>query len=115
MRFGETITRLQAGVKVDPYSLAQAPDWDNPAQTLIEGCVVYPRGQVGTENTATGRDQIARQTLTVLLPPGAQLNPRDRVIYRDAQFEVIGFQFEFRNPFTGWTPGTQTTIERIEG
>jgi hypothetical protein len=115
--FGETILRLQAGQDIDPYSgePVSAQDWVNPTATEVHGCVLYPSGMVGAEQVDVGRPEIAQQTLTVLLPPGVELDPSDRVQYRGNMFDVVGFTFQFVNPFTGWAPGGQATIRRRQG
>lgn len=113
--YGETVTRLQPHYQGDPYGGAPQPNWADPIRTEIPGCVVYPLGAVGDEQIDVGRPEITQQTLTVLLPPGTELDSGDRVEYRGHDFEVIGATFQFRNPFTGWQPGGQATIRRIQG
>ena len=113
--FGETIIRLQPGVTDDPYTGAPSADWNHPVRTEITGCVVYPYGAVGNESVDIGRPEMTQQALTVLIPPGVELDPTDRVEYRGNEFDVVGFSFQYVNPFTGWSPGGQATIKRHGG
>jgi hypothetical protein len=112
---GETITRVQPGPVTDPFSGEPSfEDWDNPIYTEIPGCVLYPRAAGAEETNEAGRTQV-QQTLTLLVPPGVELDPDDRVEWRGHTYEVLGFTFQYVNPFTGWNSGGQTTIRRIEG
>lgn len=115
--YGSTVTLVQAGLVDDPYSGQPGLDWGNPTRTPIVGCVVYPYGQVGNESVDVGRPEIAQQTLTVLLPAGyaSKISQSDRIEYQGHEFEVIGFGFDYLNPFTGWAPGGQITIRRRQG
>jgi hypothetical protein len=110
---GETITRLRPVTTTDPYSQEQRVDWDQPpAQQDVEGCTVY-LASTG-ETLDVGRDQ-ATETLTVLLPSGADIDPADRVIIRGNTYDVQGFPFDWIHPMTGWSPGAQITVTRRRG
>lgn len=114
--YGETITWLQPGKMDDPYSGESLPDWNNPVATEIPGCVLFPANASGnTENSDVGRPEQVVQTLTVLLPPGVELEPPDKVVARGHTFDVIGFTDQFVNPYSGWAPGGQVTIRRQYG
>jgi len=113
--YGETITRLQPGVINDPYSGKPGPDWNNPIRTEIPGCIIYPTGRAAAETADVGRPEQVVDTLTVLLPPDASLDSSDRVEWDGNEYEVLGNTFQFKNPFTGWTPGGQAIIRLTKG
>jgi hypothetical protein len=111
---GVTITRLQPGTTLDPYSLREVADWGQTTRTTIEGCIIAPFGQ-GTGETQTLDRERTTQTLNVLLPPGTEINRQDRVEIGGDQFTIVGIPYRIIHPFTGWEPGIQLRIEREYG
>ena len=110
---GETVTRLRAVRVVDPYSLEPTGlDWSTPEMLDIAPCAVYPAST--DELIGVGRDQKI-ETLRVLLPPGADVAPEDRLRVRGVVYEISGWPFDYLHPMTGWRPGGEVTITRSEG
>jgi hypothetical protein len=106
--FGETITVKRAGTRVDPYSGENVEDWATATTFEIEGCAIYPTDSV--ETASVDKTSVV-SGYTVLAPPGSDVRRKDRVSYRGADREVVGDPFDWRNPFTGWTPGVAFEIE----
>jgi hypothetical protein len=51
----------------------------------------------------------------VVAPYGADILAGDRVVVRGLTCEVQGRPFDWRNPFTGWAPGTLVRAKIVEG
>jgi len=112
---GETVTRLRAKRVDDPYSgQSDGLDWADPERAEITGCAVYPAGSGIEDVTTVGRDQ-SRDALTVLAPPGADIETLDRLEIRGHTYQVQGFPHDYRHPMTGWQPGMAVTAIRREG
>lgn len=82
----------------------------------IEHAAVYAtdaNGYAGNETTG-GMDQVIAG-LGVLLPPGTDVEPLDRMRIRGQLWEVDGHPNAMRSFFTGWTPGVLCTLRRVEG
>jgi hypothetical protein len=90
----------------------------------IPGCIEYPTAttEEGTTNTHVTDNR------ELLLPPGSDILATDRVllhplgvaivapddpIRRTNIYQVLGGAKDWQNPFTGWHPGMQVSLERI--
>lgn len=105
--YGETVTRIRSVERDqfgDPIGAAE-PDLDIP------GCGVAPR-QAG-EQIGQGRIAVT-SGLTLYVPPGADVLPSDRFEVRGAVWEVEGEPAVWRSPFTGWEPGREVQLTRVE-
>ena len=61
-----------------------------------------------------GQDVVTTQP-TVFLPPGTDVSAIDAVDVAGQRFEVDGDPKDWRNPFTGWTPGVEVKLRRVTG
>lgn len=106
--FGRTVSVLRE----------DSNDFGDDTLTLertIEGVAVAPRTSVEpgqdrrTAAVTTGR--------TLYLPPGAEPpTAKHRVQFDDGSlWRVVGDPADWSNPLTGWAPGHQVEIERVEG
>ena len=105
--YGETVTRIRSVERDefgDPIGGAE-PNLDIP------GCGVAPR-QAG-EQIGQGRIAVT-SGLTLYVPPGADVLPSDRFEVRGAVWEVTGEPAVWRSPFTGWEPGREVELTRVE-
>ena len=109
MRFayGETVTRIRQQGRDqygDPVG-EPVPDVD------IAGCGVAPR-QAGEE---IGQGRVAVTSgLTLYMPPGTDVLPSDRFEVRGVVYEVDGEPGDWRSPFTGWRPGMEVQLTRVQ-
>ena len=83
--------------------------WRPPVERLVFG--TYPRYRneptVGRSETVVG--------LTVLAPPGFEIDYRDRVVVDGVEYEVDGEVGDWtRGPF-GWAPGVEFALTRAGG
>lgn len=108
---GETVTVIpQVSSGDDEHG---NPDVTYGAEYDLPGCAVYDRSAT-SEPTERGRTPVA-EGLTVLAPVGAAVGPHDRARFRGELYEVDGFPFLWRNPFTGSQEGVQFDLERVSG
>lgn len=107
--YGETAVRIRTtpGGR-DPYG---DPIGDVETRTDITGCAVAPR-QAG-EQIGQGRIAVT-SGVTLYLPPGADVLPSDRFEVRGAEWEVEGEPAVWRSPFTGWEPGREVQLTRVQ-
>ena len=110
--YGETVTRLRAGVSVDPYSQEVTEDWSNPSSFDVAGCGFDP-GSSG-ETLDLARNVLITQP-KVYAPAGSDIVATDRLVVRGITYEVDGDVAEWRSPFTGWEPGIVVPLKRSEG
>lgn len=95
-------------------------DWTRVEERYVEGVFWWPRTSVeGSGIAGVGSDlRSARLTtgLTMVAPVDCGITARHRVVLPDGQeFRVEGSPGEWRSPFTGWAPGVQIELERVEG
>jgi hypothetical protein len=105
--YGETVTRIRS-VERDEFG---DPIGDAEPNLDIPGCGVAPR-QAG-EQIGQGRIAVT-SGLTLYVPPGADVLPSDRFEVRGAVWEVAGEPAVWRSPFTGWEPGREVELTRVE-
>jgi head-tail adaptor len=110
---GETVTRLRAAAILDPYSgEATDLDWSDPDELAITGVGVEPVGV--SETTQDGSEQLTIDA-RLYVPYQADILPIDRLVVRDEQFTVEGARLDWRNPYSGDTPGSVLEIRRVAG
>lgn len=107
---GETIGVLRSAVTVDRYGNETRTDYTQVAQ--LYGCAVYPATSV--DLGATNRDGTTT-SLTVLVPPDSDVLPTDRLVIRGRTYAIDGEPHDWHSPLTGWEPGMQVTVYRVEG
>lgn len=110
--FGEPVTVQTAGTTSDPYSGVDGPSWDTVTVVLVPGVGVEPRPSA--EPVQDARNSVT-SGFTLYFPPGVEVTPKNRVLVRGRQYDVLGEPAEWVNPFTGWTPGAVVQVERTEG
>lgn len=111
--FGETVTRLRATATTDPYSDEDTDlSWDSPDELDVSDVAVEP---LSTVETLSDDRQRVDFDLRLYLPYGADVKPLDRVVVRSLTYLVQGERSDWRNPFTGQTPGSVVTCTRVEG
>lgn len=111
--YGETVTRLRGTAVTDPYSgEATGVDWTTPLTLSIPRCGVADGGSL--EPTQDARNAV-ESDFDVIAPYGVDVLPADRVVVRGLTCAVVGRPFDWRNPFTGWEPGTVIKAKIVEG
>jgi len=111
--YGETVIFTEAGARTDPYSGESVKDdWGNPTVTLMVSAGVAPGGSV--EPAQDGRAPVGVE-LDLLLDGFHEIDPSWKAEVRGVLYNVIGRPFPFRNPFTGWEPGTVAQVGRTDG
>ena len=72
----------------------------------VTGCIEYPTASTEADMAVTDRRE-------VLAPTGADVLATDRVKMDGLIYQVIGKPKDWIDPFTGWTPGVQISLERV--
>lgn len=109
--FGETITISRPG-GTDPFG-DPLPGATHP----VDGCVIW---QNSSTETMQGRDTIVT-SMTVLAPVGSDILATDKVYLpgddtaKSARWQVNGDPWRIQSPFTGWQPGSQVELLRVQG
>lgn len=84
----------------------------------VDDCVVAPRGSPFEDN-ADHRDQII-DSLSVYAPSGADIKAQDVAVdplppAYTGRWQVQGDVAYWQSPFTGWQPGVEVILKRVEG
>lgn len=120
MRFphGETVTRLRAGTREDPYSRGRqiASDWANPDVLPIAGAFV---AQTSTSLLAAASREQAAESKSLFCDRTADVKKGDRIrvggddgpVYTIDGIPPAGDV----NPFTGWAPPREIPLTRYLG
>lgn len=109
---GETVVVQTAGAVTDPYSGDPATDWDSPTELEVPGCGIADGGSL--EPLQDSRNAV-ESDFDVIMPPGTAVTSSDRLVVRGRVCEIVGRPFDWRNPFTGWTPGLIVRAKLREG
>lgn len=110
---GETITRLRATAVEDPYSgEATDLDWTDPDELAIPGVAIEP--VAASEQVTDGSEQLTIDA-RLYIPYQADVLPLDRLMVRGAEFTVQGSRLDWRNPYSGDTPGSVLEVRRVAG
>lgn len=105
----DTVTRLRASIITQRGS--DIPDWSNPNSLEIAGCSMQP---AGTSLTLDGRVQGTTDGYTCFLPPGADVQAGDRILYGGKTYAITGEPRIWQSP-TGRVSNTQIQLERWHG
>lgn len=112
--FGTTITvQERVAAPVDRYGEVTYT-W---VSRTIDGCAVAPRSSsrgAGGELSDGGRQGVI-VGLTVYAPPDSAIDAHARVEIDGELFEVDGEVGRWRSPLTGWAPGDEINLKRVEG
>lgn len=112
--YGETVVVLAAGVTQDDYD-NDVENWDNPATVAtVTGVGVEPRPE-GETYRSDRNAVVSGFTLYDSTNALAAVSPQHRITVRGSTWAVDGEPAEWRNPFTGWQPGTVVQVGRIDG
>lgn len=103
---GETVTVLTAGTTTDPYSNADAEDWDNPTERDVT-TVAPPEPRPSDEPTQDARNAVT-SGWTLYLPPGDPISSANRVRVRGEDYPVQGQPAD-------WGVGVVVQAFRTEG
>lgn len=109
---GETVAVLTAGTVADPYSGDDVASWETSTSVNVPGVGVEPRPS--QEPTQDARNAVV-SGFTLYFPPDTQVSAANKVRVRGNVYDVIGDPADWRNPFTGWTPGIVVQVGRTEG
>lgn len=114
-RHGETVVILRGTPVDDPYTNepGTALSWASPERIEVPGCGVEVR--LNVDRDGGNYSDPVFLGLRIFMPAGTDITARDRVEVRGEVYEVDGIPFEWRNPFTGWTPGVEVLVKRLEG
>lgn len=111
--FGTTVTVYRASSTTDRYGNEVPGPWVSVG--TVAGCAVAPRSSSrADELTGAGRTGVI-VGLTLYAPSDAEIGPHDRVEVDGDTFEVDGEVGRWSSPFTGWTPGVEVALRRVEG
>lgn len=111
--FGETVT-VQTPAGTDRYG-----DPLPVTTRTVAGCAFAPRSS--TEGSrATGARTTSPNTVitgvTLYAPPDADIGPADVVVRSDgSRWSVVGEPGVWQSPLTGWNPGVEVALTRVEG
>lgn len=81
----QSVTRIRPGVKTVRGS--DIPDWENATSLVISGCSVQP---AATEMSQDGRVLGILDGMTAYLPPGADVQEGDRIVYNGETYVLDG-------------------------
>ncbi len=110
MALGSTVIVHRSTTTTDRYGNEIPGPW--VAAGSIDGCAVAPRS---TSELSDGGRQGVIVGLTLFMPPGADIGPHDRVEVDGRMFEVEGDVGRWQSPLTGWAPGDQVALRKVEG
>lgn len=113
LKHGETVTRIRRQLTLDPYSQEMTQgSWEGAGELPIPGCAVAPSSSV--EQSSDDR-QMVITSMSLYCAQGSDVLPADRIRARSGLWEVTGHDLAWINPFTGWAPGSEFQLRRVEG
>lgn len=90
----------------------------------VDGCIDYPTAS--TEDGLTNahvtnfrellcpfQPDILATDRVLIHPAGVNTVPANDPIRKTNTYQVVGSPKDWQNPYTGWAPGTQVSLERI--
>lgn len=118
--FGETVVRLRAEKRADPYSGRDTRRvWDDPEHppaTLTIDRVGFDPGGSAEPVTADNEQRVITQpTIYDLTYADVAAGDRIRREFTGVTYEVDGDPAPWRNPYTGETPGQVIKLKIVEG
>lgn len=110
---GETITRIRAGVVLDPYSNEETGlDWDAVIETDIANVALEPRPS--SEPVQDARNAVT-SGFTLYAWRAVDLTPADKVRMRGVVYDIDGEPADWRNPYSGRLVGTIIQTKAVDG
>lgn len=108
--YGTTVTVQRATPVVDRYGNSRPGTYTD--HHTIAGCGIAPR----TSDDLTDRGRLGVVVgLTMFAPYDADLLSSDRVVVGGETYETVGDPGQWRSPLTGWQPGLEIALRRVEG
>lgn len=104
----QTVTRLRATTKTARGSTV--PDWSNPNELTIGGCSVQP---AATDLSQDGRVLGIMDGLTCYMPPGADVQDGDRILFEGNVYTIDGSPRVW--PSAGNLAHVQVNLRRYAG
>ena len=112
----ETLVRLRATMKTDPYNPAtHVDDWSQPDQAELQGFISSSSSIRTTDRLDTTTESDAVLTCP---DPDADIRVGDIIHPKDdpsRRWKVIGIPARDRNPFTGWRPTLEARLREVKG
>lgn len=109
--FGESVQVLSPVLTTDRYG-DETEDWTTPTEVEVEGVAVEPRPS--SEDHRDARNAVT-SGFTLYMPATAVVTPANKVRVRGRVYGVEGEPADWRNPYTGWTPGIVVQTTGVEG
>lgn len=112
----ETIIRIRAGTKPDPYNpSASAADWEHTDRIELQGFI-----SSSSSTQTSGRLDTTVESTAVLTCPDPDTDIRvGDIIHPKAdqsrQWRVTGIPSTDMNPFTGWRPTIEAQLREVKG
>lgn len=109
----ETVEVLRALMVEDPFSGEEvSEDWSSPITFEVEGCIIEPR--TTAEPLEAGRAAVV-VGYTIHMPYDTDITAKDRVRLFDEVWNVDGYPFKWKNPFTGHKAGIEVSLKKVSG
>lgn len=89
--------------------------WSDPVDHPVYGW--GPPGAGGSDHgepKLAGHDRVIVDR-ELLAPPGFPAGPRDRVVFPDGEFDVLGYPEDYTSGPFGYMPGLVVNCRRVEG
>lgn len=113
MPHGETLYRQRRRLVMDEYSQGETlADWTHPDELPLEGAAIAPSTST---KTRTVDRTVIQTSMSLFAAPGVDVRPEDRIRTAAGVWQVKGEVANWTNPFTGWRPGAEFTVEKVEG
>lgn len=113
MPYGETLYRQRRRLVMDEYSQEETlPDWSNPDELPLEGAAIAPSTST---KTRTVDRTIVQTSMSLYTAPGEDVRPEDRIRATSGIWQVKGEVANWTHPSTGWRPGAEFSVEKVEG
>ncbi|GAA2071677.1 hypothetical protein [Williamsia deligens] len=96
---------------------AGTDDWGNVTDFWFPAVSkpVYGWGApMGSEPKVAGHDRVVVE-VEVLVPPGFECSPKDRLVLEGDEYEVIGPVEDYGHGPFGWNPGGVVNVRRVTG
>lgn len=111
--FGESVTVQSPAGRYDKYADETVfDDWENSTSRTVAGVAVADGGT--SEPSEVARNEVDSD-FDLFFPAGDTVTAQDRIVVRGLTCDVVGRPFDWRNPFTGWTPGLVVKVKIREG
>lgn len=112
----ETIIRIRAGTKPDPYNPSgSAADWGHPNTIELDGFIASSSSMQTTDRL----DTTVESSATLTCPdPEADIRVGDIIHPSDdpsRRWRVVSIPSNDRNPFTGWRPTLEAQLREVQG